>query len=252
MKRMTNKEKRKKIEVELYGILIVGFVVGLVVIGLMGWLGEQSDKTDSLTTSTPETPLQVQPQTQTEKVVMPQYIVLKEDIIEDVFGGVLIKTQAELSIIVSGEISENGLRALLNELYPQMQQRRGSEYQKNPTHIVIYAYTSEEHAESGMGQWIAMLFKKIGDSGEPEIRFNEYQMAQIGANPEEKFGLSEAQRKQIWSEIVKAEDRTTTGKLSEKDKTDLAKKFGLTLEQLDEIRIEGLTKDWPFPKYERN
>lgn len=43
-KRSTKEEQEKKVEVELYGILIVGLVVGLIVIGLIGYLGERSDK----------------------------------------------------------------------------------------------------------------------------------------------------------------------------------------------------------------
>lgn len=233
-------------------LIIILFVVLFIVADCIDD-GTQSDKIPQTSSKTPETPqqtqTQTQPQTQAEKIVMPQYTVLNEDIFDDIFNGVYIKTQYELSILVSGEITEQGLRALLNELYSKMQLKR-FENRRNPTHFVIWAYTSKEYAESDSGQQIAML-TKLGDR-DIKISFNERQMAQIGVKPEEKVGLSEAQRREIWNEIVKAEDRTTNGILSQKEKNDLAKKYGLTLEQLQEIRIEGLTKDWPFPKYEGN
>lgn len=45
--RLPKEEQEKKVEVELYGILIVGLVVGLIVIGLIGYLGERVDKTNA-------------------------------------------------------------------------------------------------------------------------------------------------------------------------------------------------------------
>ena len=37
-------------------------------------------------------------------------------------------------------------------------------------------------------------------------------------------------------------------KLREKYSKDLAKKYGLSEKQVSDIGVEGLTKDWPFPK----
>ncbi|MBA7667127.1 hypothetical protein ES703_75212 [subsurface metagenome] len=290
------------------------------------------------------------PPVQPEKPVMPNYKVLDQDIYD-----APVKAQIVLNVLVWGEISETGLRALLNTLYSSAKAKRGFKYHKSPTNIYIYAFTSKERAESGMGQWVAMLALSYGDA-KPSISINNRQIAQLGAKPEEKFGLSEVTRKQIWSEIVKAEDRATKEaeerypfspsqslragqtfrltketplmpelepadpmeaigrmrklpprttikvlkvaikrqtpwyfvearsssrtllgkgwinsialigqdqsaarkrieeqidlerKLNDKYKNELAKKYGLTLEQLKEIALEGVTKDWPFPK----
>jgi len=290
------------------------------------------------------------PAVRREKVIMPNYSVLNENVYD-----IPLKTQVELNILVSGEISETGLRALLNQLYSSTKARKGFKYHDSPTNIYIYAFTSKERYESGMGQWIAMLQKSYGDVSS-KISVNERQIAQLGAEPEEKFGLSETTRRQIWSEIVKAEDRATkeaeerypldptqslrvgqlfelsketplmpeleptdpmaalqrmrrlpprttikvlkvstkdfkpwyfvaarspsrsslgTGwinstalkwqaqvdpkqqlekqgelenRLIDKYENELAKKYGLTLEQLKEIALESVTKDWPFPK----
>jgi len=210
-----------------------------------------------------------------EKVVLPKYSILDEDVYD-----APVKTQVELNILVSGKITEPGLKALLNSLYSSIKVRKGFKYHEHPTNIYIYAFTSKERFESGMGLWVAMLQLSPGDNRQTII-INERQISQIGAEPEEKLGLSEATRKQIWIEIVKAEDRATKDaeqryplpspskpgysqsaarkrieqqidlqwKLNDKYKNELAKKHGLTLEQLKEIGTEGVTKEWPMPKF---
>jgi len=197
---------------------------------------------------------------------------------EDVYDAP-VKTQVRLEILVSGQVSKPALETLLRSLYSSTRQRRGFKFHESPTHIFIYAYTSRDHAESGMGQWIAMLSRK-GENAEPEIDMNDRQLSQVGARPEERFGLSEAKRKQIFSEIVKAEDRAEKEaeakyplsdpsrpgdsesflrkverysalkeKLNEKYNDELAAQYGLTRQQLDEVGMEGMIKDWPFPRY---
>lgn len=136
-----------------------------------------------------------------EKIAMPKYSVLDEDVYDDAGA-----TKITFNILVSGKITEPGLRALLNKLYSSTKARRGFKYHDSPTNIYIYAFTSKERAGSGMGQWIAML-QKNRDDGKPTISINERQIAQLGAKPKERFGLSEKKRKEIWQELVLAEDR---------------------------------------------
>lgn len=205
-----------------------------------------------------------------ENVVVPKYSILSEDVYD-----IPLKTQVELNILVSGEISENGLKALLNKLYSSTKAKKGFKYHNSPTNIYIYAFTSKERAESGMGQWIAMLQESPSDLG-PRISISKHQIAQLGAKPEERFGLSETNQIEIWKEYVLAEDRAWEKaeerypfntelsqsqfqkqaeklalfrqQLEKQYKGELAKKYGLTLEQLKEIADEGVTKDWPLPK----
>jgi len=136
-----------------------------------------------------------------ERVVMPNYKVLDQRVFE-----VPAKTQVTLIVLVWGKISEPGLRALLNQLYSSTKGMRGFKHHDSPTNIYIEAYTSEERAESDMGLWVAMLAKGYSDAG-PRISINEKQIAQLGAKPEERFGLSEQKRQEIWKELVFAEDR---------------------------------------------
>lgn len=211
---------------------------------------------------------------QTIKVNLPSYVVLDREVYD-----APVKTSVNLEILVSDEISESSLRFLLNKLYSETKAEKGFKYHDSPTSIGIYAFTSRERAESGMGQWIAMILKNHNDL-KPTISINERQIAQLNAKSEEKFGLSESQRKQIWTERVKAEDRArieaeekfplpdpskpdysqSTAKkqlekqvdlmdnLTKKYINELAKKNGLTLEQLEVIAVEAFEKDWPFPK----
>jgi len=217
-----------------------------------------------------EKELALSPRVEQEKVAMPEYSVLNEDVYD-----IPLKTQVELNILVSGEISGTGLKALLEKLYSSTKAKKGFKYHDSPTNIYIYAFTSKEGAESGMGQWIAMLQESPGDL-RPRISINKRQIARLSAEPEERFGLSEAKRIEIWKEYVLAEDeawqkaeekysfhpglsqsqfRKQAEKLMEfrqqlekQYKAELAKKHGLTLDQLKEIADEGVTKDWPFPK----
>jgi hypothetical protein len=124
---------------------------------------------------------------------------------EDIYDGP-IKTQIRLEVLAPGNITENGLRRLLNDLYLKNQQRRGFKYHDQPTHIAIYVYSSKERAESGWGQWIGM-FLKLGENANPEIKINQQQLSQLGKKPEVKLGLSEEKRKQIWRDIILAERR---------------------------------------------
>jgi hypothetical protein len=290
------------------------------------------------------------PTVEQEKVVVPKYTILGEDVYD-----APIKTQVTLNVLVSGEMSEPALAVLLNQLYSSTRARRGFKYHDSPTNIYIYAFTSKERAESGMGQWIAMLQKSYDDV-KPTISINQRQITQLGAKPEEGFGLSEERRREIWKELVLVEDRAreeaeeqypldptqslregqvfqlsketplmpelepaepmtalqrmrrlapqTTikvltvarkhqtpwyfveakspskdslgsgwinsvalmgqsqvgpkeqlekqaeleSRLKDKYEDELAKKYGLTREQLEKISIEGIEKDWPFPR----
>ena len=202
-----------------------------------------------------------------DTIVKPNYIVLSENIHD-----VPIKTQVELNILVSGEISDAGLRKLLNELYSSTKARTGFQYHSSPTNIYIYAFTTKERYES---EWIAMLQESPVDVG-PIIIINQRQIVQLGAKPEEKYGLSEGKRKTICKEIILIEDKAlkeaekrfplgaTLGpselrkqidnqfkleqQLKEKYEKQLCKKYRLTDKQLKEIVKEGVTKDWTMPK----
>jgi hypothetical protein len=83
---------------------------------------------------------------------------------------------------------------------------------------------------------------------------------------ETRFGYTESERRQIWEEIIRAEDRADVeaiqiypdmspydewrglfDELAFTYKSELAQKLGLSYEQLGEIGFEAIEKDWPFP-----
>ena len=198
-------------------------------------------------------------------------------ILDEETSDVPIKTQVTVNLLVSGTITQEGLKKLLGNFYREIMARRGFKYHEAPTNVYIFAYTSKERAESGY-LWIAMLDKSYSDSG-PKISINERQLALLGLEPGDRFGLTEEQRVAIFQEIVLAEDQALaeamakypdlipgtrnysqeafrhqldrqieeTDRLKEEYKEQLATKHGLTREQLDMIATEGLEKDWPIP-----
>jgi len=119
-----------------------------------------------------------------------------------------IKTQVAIHVIVSGLIEKPSLERLLNDLYITESQKTGFRYRKFLTHIFIYLYVTEAHANSGYGQWIAML-KKVGADEQPQISFNERQLENLDSPAEDKFGRTEAERPKIFKEVILAERKAT-------------------------------------------
>lgn len=190
-----------------------------------------------------------------------------------------IKTQIELHAVVSGVLTEFGLKQLLRKLYDESNATRGFKYHGGkPTHVFIYLYTSREHFKSGMGQWIAML-SKVGEGSRIDTQVKTELIAQLDEKLEVKHGLPESKRKEIFRESVMAEDRASAeaerlyplpdprksgysqteaseqvmkqaealNTLTEKYKSEVAERYGITQEQLGDISVEALTKNWPMP-----
>jgi hypothetical protein len=191
-----------------------------------------------------------------------------------------IKTQVVLHAVASGTLTEVGLRQLLQGLYDECAATRGFQYNGGkPTHVFIYLYTSQEHFRSHTGQWIAML-SKLGEDSRPETQVRTELIAQLDAKSEVKHGLSESERKEIFAAVVMAEDRAEAdaermypymdpldpaysqtsasrqiikqgevqNALTEKYHAEVAARYGVTKEQLRDISLEGVKKNWPLPE----
>lgn len=193
------------------------------------------------------------------------HTVLNEDISEK--PG---KTQIKMDILVSEEASDSELRTLLKSLYQEAGSRTGFKYHTHPTVVAIYAYPSREHAESGVGQWSAMLTKSPMDQ-EPKISI-DISVSLDDTAEAFRFGYSLDERKEIYKGIVEAGDRggkeaekrypsQDTDELAEmqrrfdyadeiadKYKNELAKELELSREQLEEIGREGLINNWAMPR----
>ena len=171
------------------------------------------------------------------------------------------KTQVSLNILVPESSTDQELTLLLGQLLQDTSRRTGFRYHEHPTVIGIWAYASREHAESGMGQWEAMVAKTPLDP-EPSVRIRLGRG--MPEQPENRFGLTRAERAAAYRRIVSAEDRgqakaesefptdlsrqfERSDQLGEQYKQDLASELGITRDQLDEIAVEGLQQNWPMP-----
>lgn len=212
-------------------------------------------------------------QTKTDAVI-PTY-----NVVDRKTSDTRIKTQIELDAVVSGKLTEVGLKRLLQKLYDEANATRGFKYHGGkPTHVFIYLYTSRDHFKSGMGQWIAML-SKVGENSRVDVRVKTELISQLDAKPEVKNGLPESKRKEIFRAVVTAEDRADADAqrmypipdpskpgysqakanaqiikqaevldtLTKKYKAKVAERYGITEEQLRDISVEGLKKNWPMP-----
>lgn len=117
-----------------------------------------------------------------------------------------IKTQVQIDLLVTENLTPKALRNLLAKVFLETDKQRGFKYHPTPTHVFIYAYPDKERAESGSGGWAAML-SKVGKHGHPDVDVNDRLLAALKEKPVEKFGLSEAKRREVWTQLVRAEDR---------------------------------------------
>lgn len=174
-----------------------------------------------------------------------------------------IKTQIEQHIIVFGIPTKKQLEAEILKRYQSAKARRDFVHHNTATNIYIYVYGTQEQASTGLGLWIGMLAMGPMDKGEPKVLINEARLASLSQQPEERMGLSEQDRRQVFREIAASERRAANEataripdsrimeqiqlerELGQKYKMELARKYGLTEDQLGEITVEGVTMGWP-------
>lgn len=183
-------------------------------------------------------------------------------VLEEAVSDEPIKTQIEQHIVAKGIPSAQGLEAEIRNRYAAAVSRKGFRYHNPASNIYIYVYGSEEQARAGQGLWIGMLAKGPSDTGEPRVQISQERLAALSAPSEERFGLSEEMRRQVFREITAAEDRATREamsrvpdsqimkqidlerELSSKYKLEVARKYGLSEEQLLKVTVEGVTNGW--------
>lgn len=176
-----------------------------------------------------------------------------------------IKTQIEQHIVVSGVPSKAELEAEILKRYRVATARRGFRYYNPATNIYIYVYGTEQQARAGQGLWIGMIAKGFSDKVEPRVIINEERLAALSQEPEERFGLSEDRREQVFREIAAAENRAMRDamarvpdsefmkqidlerELGKKYKAKVAQQYGLTNDQILKIVVEGVKKGWAAP-----
>ena len=184
-------------------------------------------------------------------------------LIEEKIQDTPIKTQIEQQFVAVGVPTQRGLKSEVLKRYHGAIARRGFRYHNPATSVYIYIYGSKEQARSGNGLWIAMIGKNFSDCSEPEAVIDQDRLSALTEKPNERFGLSTAARKKIFWDMVAAEDQATKDsesgdvqgsdqfqveqRLSVKYKMQVARRYGLTQQQLEKIAGEGLRKGWPMP-----
>lgn len=127
-------------------------------------------------TNTPE-PTSTPEPTLTPTISLPQYTLFKDKSYQDAGTFKVI-----WEIIVSPDITKDSLTVLLNGLYEEaLAEAVGID--DRPVVIDIKAYTSEEHATSGMAQWVGWI-SKTGSDTQPSTHFNEEPLNALGKTPE--------------------------------------------------------------------
>ena len=194
-------------------------------------------------------------------------------VLDEKIDDIPAKAQVKLNVLLTSDsIKEQQVTDLLQYLYEQVKQKTGFRHHNHPTNIYIYAYSTQEKAASGMGQWVGMIAKSFDDSS-PMLTISEKQMAALNEKKENKWGLSHEQRKAVWKDLALAErkaqhqadqqypldkpnltehDMKSNVALMEKLKTDLekaiAKQYNIQEPFLDSISLEGVRNGWAFPQ----
>ncbi|MDA2920456.1 zinc ribbon domain-containing protein [Desulfobacterota bacterium AH_259_B03_O07] len=112
------------------------------------------------------------------------------------------------------------------------------------------------------GTWIATVDDYLIQEF-TRAKLDDQLITRLKEKPVEKSGLSEGRRKEIFIEIVNAEDRAMNEsiqlesdiykqidlqrELEDKYKNEVAKKYNLTRDQLVKIGFEGAKNKWPMP-----
>lgn len=172
-----------------------------------------------------------------------------------------IKAEVVLSLVASGNVTEDNLRQLLLDLLGETRKRGGYTYYSHPSKVYIYVYPSEEHAAGG-GTSIASLSWAEWDGDESSIYVKSERLGKPNAPTRACFGLSPHQQKELYKELILAEiqaDIDTAKEMpSEGDpdryyllvkiyKGQVAAKYGITVDQARQVADEAFINGWPLP-----
>jgi hypothetical protein len=180
----------------------------------------------------------------------------------------------ELKSIVSGRMTEAGLRSLLHRLNAEVSQIEGLNQHEHPDSSQIALFTTEEDATSGSGHWIALLNWREGSP--LDVRINEAMLKDVNSPSEVRMGLPDEMRREIFWEACLATNRAyaetdaiyplkseygsdaervayiqkiarTFRDLESRYHADVAGKHGIPANQIEKIMEEGTEKSWSFP-----
>lgn len=189
-------------------------------------------------------------------VQLPSYSLLEDKSYEKVG-----KAQVEHHIVVGkNHLTKKTLTLLLKQLYEKAAQITDWKYHDTPTVVLIQAYTSKQHYESG--NMIGEVYKMPATGPQPHFKFNDGEFQNLNKLPETKWGMTEEKRQHIYAMLGQTHIRAIQEAdnkfpnfgiehseyvelLTKKYTDEILLKFELTEEQYSELCIEGMQKNWP-------
>lgn len=195
--------------------------------------------------------------------LLPEYYVFSNKNAENRYGG----ARVWVKLVATDSISEESIRSLLVHTYDEVRQAKLFTDHAAATHITIMIYDSVEQAKCGLytlgSAWMGPA------NEEPMYHVDTEAIKRLDEPPVTRFGLSEAQRKLIFQQLVRyhdkaydvAEARFPTAGMSVEDtdrqidlieeliaeyKEEAKRNLNLTEEQYKSIWREGYMRDWPI------
>jgi hypothetical protein len=161
-------------------------------------------------------------------------------------------------VVVPFETSDEQVKATIMKIT-----REKYEENKDIDGIAIFIYLDGMDTQ-GMayfrGEWCPegewQNIRETSDRSSYKFNFQKISDRPSKESKKEKFGLTAAERKEIFYELVRSEDRayedsednpSEFGKLRERYELEVIKKYGITKEQANAISVEGVQNNWPMP-----
>lgn len=161
----------------------------------------------------------------------PYYEIIQENITE---SGSKIKYEAKAVLKPNQNLDKPQMEKLLKHIYDSVTTRTPA----RPNVVNIFLFTSKEHMESDMGQWVGRISKAKNDNTPNlQIQFlnsvNENPIIETSDSTQD--GIALEQKQKIWEQLILAEDQAQ--ELAEKKHPITLKDTGgKTAEEIDLLR----------------
>lgn len=224
--------------------------------------------------------------TQKEPAKPVSYKIVGQNDISTVYAGIKAK-QKEYRVVLGTEVNKDQIRPTVEKIISEL---RAQDNDIDSIHLLLYS--TENRADSaydiGKADWVpggdvSNMNREIAKENIREnykiklnIKDNLEKYLKNISQKETKLGLSESKRKEIWTELVKCEDKadikasmrydsmcSSCSEFIKADFKELSKKmdeftkeceknlrdkYDISQEKQDKISTEGATKNWPLPE----
>ena len=181
-------------------------------------------------------------------------------LVDEVVDDLPLKTQIEQHIVATLPTNQGQIESELLARFQTLKERTGFRHHRHPTNIYLYIYETEEQARAGQGLWLAMLSYRT--PREPSVQISQARIDALGNPPEARLGMTEANRRSLWREMVQLEERAESEarrripdtrileqgelqvRLAEQYRDELATAHGLSRDDLTSIMVEAFNEGW--------